>query len=78
MIPRAASVGPRSKRAVTANPSLMQRPNLAAKGPKPAGSGQGMLNGRSVSTNVVNRYWAFLFVCFALKLVETFTMISSF
>lgn len=54
VIPRATSVGPRSKRAVTANPTLMQRPNLAAKGLKPAGPGQGMLNGRSVSTNVVN------------------------
>ena len=63
MIPRATSVGPRSKRAVTANPSLMQRPNLAAKGLRPAGSGQGMLNGRSVSTNVVNRYSTFLFDC---------------
>ncbi|XP_078344292.1 serine/threonine-protein kinase MRCK alpha-like isoform X3 [Oculina patagonica] len=54
VVPRNTSVGPRSKRAVTANPSLMQRPNIPAKGLKPAGPGQGMLNGRSVSTNVVN------------------------
>lgn len=66
MIPRNTSVGPRSKRAVTANPSLMQRPNVAAKGLKPAGPAQGMLNGRSVSSNVVNRYLAFLLFLFLL------------
>ena len=55
VVPRNTSVGPRSKRAVTANPYLMSRPNLAAKGLKP-GVGPGLLNGRSGSTNVVNRY----------------------
>ncbi|XP_073230481.1 serine/threonine-protein kinase MRCK beta-like isoform X9 [Porites lutea] len=54
VVPRNTSVGPRSKRAVTANPYLMSRPNLAAKGLKP-GVGPGLLNGRSGSTNVVNR-----------------------
>ena len=69
-------MGPRSKRAVTANPTLMQRPNIAAKGLKPAGPGQGMLNGRSVSTNVVNRYLPSPFVCFVVKSNETFTIVS--
>nr|XP_058949041.1 serine/threonine-protein kinase MRCK alpha-like isoform X2 [Pocillopora verrucosa] len=52
--PRNTSIGPRSKRAVTANPSLMTRPNVAAKGLKPAGPAQGMVNGRAASMNVVN------------------------
>ena len=65
VMPRNTSVGPRSKRAVTANPHLMTRPNLAAKGMIPVGPAQGMLNGRSASTNVVNRYLScclFLFI----------------
>ncbi|XP_068751786.1 serine/threonine-protein kinase MRCK alpha-like isoform X3 [Montipora capricornis] len=54
VIPRTTSVGPRSKRAVTANPHLMTRPNIPPRSLKP-GSTQGMLNGRSASTTVVNR-----------------------
>lgn len=58
--PRNTSIGPRSKRAVTANPSLMTRPNVAAKGLKPAGPAQGMVNGRAASMNVVNRYFVYI------------------
>ena len=60
MVPRNTAVGPRSKRAVTGNPHIMTRPNVPARGTKPGGAGQGMLNGRSASVNVVNRY----LICF--------------
>ena len=56
VIPRTASVGPRSKRAVTANPHIMTRPNVPSRALKPGASTQGMLNGRSASITVVNRY----------------------
>ncbi|KAK2561476.1 Serine/threonine-protein kinase MRCK alpha [Acropora cervicornis] len=55
VVPRNTSVGPRSKRAATANPHIMTRPNVPPRSLKPGPSPQGMLNGRSASVIVVNR-----------------------